>query len=134
MRSDWNFDTVKSMSALGTYSGTVNELLPSAMVSEDNEPFDDSEMMNGSIDSEVVTNFSDPIIGIGMNLDAAHSTVIIKAPHSPEPIDTTDETLSGTALYLTSCRTFLNFYFRSAASLLWISTLHSCIVRCTYVC
>ena len=133
MRSDWNFDTVKSMSALGTYSGTVNDLLPSAMVSEDDETFDDGEM-NGSIDSEVATIGSDPIRAIGMNLDAAHSTVIIKDPSSPGPIDTTDETLSGTALYFTSCRTFLNFYYSCAASLLRISTLYSCIVRCSYVC
>ena len=130
MRSDWSFDTVKSMSPLGTFSGTVNDLLPSAMVSEDNEPFDDSEV-NESIDSEVATNGSDPIIGIGMNLDGAHSTVIIKAPG---PIDSTDEALSGTAFCLTSCRTLLNFYFRCAANLLWISTLYSCIARCSYIC
>lgn len=133
MRSDWNFDTVKSMSALGTFSGTVNDLLPSAMVSEDNEPFDDSEM-NGSIDSEVATNGSDPIIGVGMNFDAAHSTVIIKTPHSPGPIDTTDETLSGTCPLLNVMSYLFNFYFRCAASLLWISTLYSCIVRYSYVC
>jgi serine/threonine-protein kinase 24/25/MST4 len=108
MRSDWNFDTVKSMSALGTYSGTVNDLLYSAMVSEDDEPLDDGEL-NGSIDSEVETNGSDPIIGIGMNLGTAHSTVIITTPRSPGPVNTTDETLSGAALYLTSCRTLLNF-------------------------
>lgn len=94
MRSDWNFDTVKTMSALGTYRGTVNDLLPSAMVAEDNEPFDDSEE-HESIDSEGATRGSDPIIGIGLNSDAAHSTVIIKPPRSPEPVDTPDEDLSG---------------------------------------
>ena len=110
------------MSALGTYSGTVNDLLPSAMVSEDNEPFDDGEV-NGSIDSEAATNGSDPIIGIGMNSDTlTHSTVIIKTPSSPGLVDTTDETVSGTAFYLTPCRTLLNFYFR-----LWVSTLYSCV-------
>ena len=133
MRSDWNFDTVKSMSALGTYSGTVNDLLPSAMVSEDNEPFDDGET-NGSINSEVATNDSDPIIDIETNLDADHSTVIIKAPHSLGPVDATGKTLRGTALYLTSCRAPLNFYFRCATRLLWISSLYSCIVRYSYVC
>jgi serine/threonine-protein kinase 24/25/MST4 len=107
MRSDWNFDTVKSMSALGTYSGTVNDLLYSAMVSEDNEPLDDGEV-NGSINSEVETNGSDPIIGIGMNLDTAYSTVIITTPRSPGPVNTTDETPSGAALYLTSCHTLLS--------------------------
>ena len=128
LRSDWNFDTVKSISALGSYSGTVNGLLPSAM---DNEPFDDSEV-DGSIDSEVATHSSD-LLGIGVTSNAAHPTVIIKAPHSPGPIDTTDD-LSGTALYLASCPTLLNCYFRCVASILWISTLCSCTVRCSYVC
>ena len=95
------------MSALGTYSGTVNDLLPSAMVSEDNEPFDDGEV-NGSIYSEVATNGSDPITGIGMNLDTAHSTIIIKTSSSPG--HTTDETVSGTAFFSTSCRTLLNIH------------------------
>ncbi|KAF8812435.1 STE/STE20/YSK protein kinase [Phlegmacium glaucopus] len=94
MRSDWNFDTVKTMSALGTYQGTVNDLLPSAMVAEDSEPFNDSEE-DESIDSEGATRGSGPIIGIGMSSDAAHSTVIIKPPRSPEPVDTPDEALSG---------------------------------------
>lgn len=104
MRSDWNFDTVKTMSALGTYRGTVNDLLPSAMVSEDNESSDDGETLE-SINSEGATRGSDPIIGIGMNAEAAHSTIIIKPPSSPEAIDTPDEALSGTVLYSTSCPT-----------------------------
>lgn len=108
MRSDWNFDTVKSMSALGTYSGTVNDLLPSTMVSEDNEPFDE---VNGLIDSEVATNGSDSIIGIGMSLNTAHPTIIIKTPNSPGPVDTTDETVSGTDCpFQMSCRTLLNLF------------------------
>ena len=102
MRSDWNFDTVKTMSALGTYRGTVNDLLPSAMVFEENESFDDTEE-HGSIDSENATRGSDPILGIGMNLDAAHSTVVIKPPRSPEPVDPSDEAPSGTFLDSMSC-------------------------------
>ena len=69
IRSDWNFDTVRTMSALGTYRGTVNDLLPSAIVSEHNEPFNDTEMYE-SMDSERTIN-----------------------------IDTQDEALSGTILY-----------------------------------
>ena len=106
MRSDWNFDTVKTMSALGTYRGTVNDLLPSAMVPEENESFDDTEV-HGSIDSENATRGSDPILGIGMNLDAAHSTVVIKPHRSPEPVDPSDEAPSGTFLYSMSCSTDL---------------------------
>ena len=84
------------MSALGTYRGTVNDLLPSAMVSE---PFDNGEA-HRSIDSESATQGSDPLIGIRMNSDAAHSTVIIKPPRSSELIDTSDEGLSGTVFFL----------------------------------
>jgi serine/threonine-protein kinase 24/25/MST4 len=69
IRSDWDFDTVRTMSASGTYRGIVNDLLPSTIVSEDNEPFDDTEMYE-SIDSEHTIN-----------------------------IDTQDEALSGTILY-----------------------------------
>ena len=91
------------MSALGTYRGTVNDLLPSAMVSEDDEPFDDTT------NSESATKSSDPIISMGMNSDVAHSTVIINAPCSPDPIDTQDETLPGTILYSRFRHTRLNF-------------------------
>ncbi|KAF8913898.1 Ste20-like serine/threonine kinase [Gymnopilus junonius] len=80
MRSDWNFDTIKTMSALGTFRGTVNELsMPPGMVMEDDEDsvYDDTQ---SSIDTGAATKGSDPIVPatIGVNDDAAHSTVIIK--------------------------------------------------------
>ncbi|PPQ77734.1 hypothetical protein CVT25_011169 [Psilocybe cyanescens] len=91
MRSDWNFDTVKTMSALGTFRGTINDLsMPPGMVAED----DDESLYDAdgqeSIDTGAATKGSDPIGSnpLGMNPDAAHSTVIIKTPLSqdiPDP-------------------------------------------------
>ncbi|KAH9482647.1 Serine/threonine-protein kinase 26 [Psilocybe cubensis] len=87
MRSDWNFDTVKTMSALGTFRGTINDLsMPPGMVAED----DDESLYDAdgqeSIDTGAATKGSDPVISnsLGMNPDAAHSTVIIKTPLSQE--------------------------------------------------
>lgn len=108
MRSDWSFDTVRTMSPLGTYRGTVNDLLPSAMVSEDNESFDDTKVY-GSMDSEGTTMDGNPIMGVGVNPDAVHSTVIIKAPHCPDPMGAQDEAVSGTVLCLRSRPIQLNF-------------------------
>ncbi|KAF8974563.1 STE/STE20/YSK protein kinase [Flammula alnicola] len=89
MRSDWNFDTVRTISALGTFRGTINDLsLPPGMVAEDDESFDDVDGQD-SIDTGAATKGSDPLIinGLGMILDAAHSTVVIKPPRMPENKD-----------------------------------------------
>jgi len=85
MRSDWNFDTIKTVSALGTFRGTINDLsLPPGMVAEDDESFDDIDG-HDSIDTGAATKGSDPILvnGLGMNPGASHSTIIVKPPHSP---------------------------------------------------
>jgi serine/threonine-protein kinase 24/25/MST4 len=85
MRSDWNFDTIKTVSALGTFRGTINDLsLPPGMVAEDDESFDDVDGQN-SIDTGAATKGSDPILvnGLGMNPGASHSTIIVKPSHSP---------------------------------------------------
>lgn len=88
MRSDWNFDTIKSMSALGSYRGMAKDIMPPGMVpdedyiEEEDEYQDDSN--HGSVDTGAATKGSDPMhAGIGMNHAAAHSTVIIRNPPSP---------------------------------------------------
>ncbi|KDR83741.1 hypothetical protein GALMADRAFT_55364 [Galerina marginata CBS 339.88] len=89
MKSDWNFDTVKTMSALGTFRGTVNDLsMPSGMVAEDDEESVYDTDGQDSIDTGAATKGSDPLTpaSLGMNSDASHSTVIIKPP--PELQDT----------------------------------------------
>lgn len=87
MRSDWNFDTIKTMSALGTFRGTINDLsMPPGMVMEgdDESLYDDTQ---SSIDTGAATKGSDPIVpaAMGMNSEAAHSTVIIKPIRTQDP-------------------------------------------------
>lgn len=100
MRSEWNFDTVKSVAALGTFRGTANDLsLPPGMVAEDDDESVYDADGHDSIDTGGATKGSDPLVssGLGMNADAAHSTVIIKTPRVPENLDTnTEETPPGT--------------------------------------
>lgn len=96
----------------------MNDLLPSPMVPEDNETPEDTEVY-GSIDPEGATIDSDPIIGIGISSDAAHSTVIIKTPH----FDT-----SGTILYFKAPSYPIKPYLRYVASLLFSMLFASCNV------
>jgi serine/threonine-protein kinase 24/25/MST4 len=97
MRSDWNFDTIKTTPALGTFRGTINDLssLPSGMVAEEEESFDDL-VGHDSIDTGAATKGSDPILanGLGMNPEASHSTVIIKPP-CPQETKFPEETPGG---------------------------------------
>ncbi|KAG6887693.1 hypothetical protein C0995_013436 [Termitomyces sp. Mi166 len=80
MRSDWNFDTIKSSSAMGTYRTMAKDLdMPLGMVPDEEDEVSDE--IHGSIDTGAATRGSDP--KIGMNLQAAHSTVIIKPPRAP---------------------------------------------------
>jgi serine/threonine-protein kinase 24/25/MST4 len=85
MRSDWNFDTVKSVSAMGTFRSMAKDLAmpPGMELDEDEEYSDDEEEGHASIDTGGATKGSDPI-HIGMHSQAAHSTVIIRPPPSPQ--------------------------------------------------
>lgn len=79
VRSDWNFDTVKSISALGSFHGSAKDLVmpPGMIPEEEDDYFDDTDE---SIDTGAATKGSDPIMS---NSQAAHSTVIIKEPLPP---------------------------------------------------
>ncbi|KAJ2931750.1 hypothetical protein H1R20_g5373, partial [Candolleomyces eurysporus] len=78
VRSDWNFDTVKSIAAMGTFRGSAKDLLmPPGMIPEESDDFDDTD---DSIDTGVATKGSDPLLS---NSQASHSTVIIKSPIPP---------------------------------------------------
>ncbi|KAF9075814.1 Ste20-like serine/threonine kinase [Rhodocollybia butyracea] len=83
MRSDWNFDTIKTSSVMGTFRSMAKDLTSMSETSEDE--YDDSGLP-GTIDTGGATKGSDPLYAggpLGSNLDAAHSTVIIKPPTSP---------------------------------------------------
>ncbi|KAF5387828.1 hypothetical protein D9615_000411 [Tricholomella constricta] len=86
MRSDWNFDTIKTSSAMGTFRTMAKDLdMPMGMVPDEDELSDDEG--HGSIDTGAATKGSDPLTSgrLGMNSQAAHSTVIIKSPLPPSP-------------------------------------------------
>ncbi|KAJ6613445.1 STE/STE20/YSK protein kinase [Mycena sp. CBHHK59/15] len=87
MRSDWNFDTIKSVSAMGTFRSMAKDLeMPPGMELDEDDEGSDCEDGYTSIDTGGATKGSDPIqigSGIGMHSQAAHSTVIIRPPPSP---------------------------------------------------
>lgn len=82
IRSDWNFDTVKSTSIMGTFSSVAKDLMPEMddedMGYEESSIYEDDE---GSIETGGAVNGT-PIGsgGIGINSGATHSTVVIKTP------------------------------------------------------
>ncbi|TFK75909.1 Ste20-like serine/threonine kinase [Pluteus cervinus] len=82
MRSDWNFDTIRSSSAMGSYRSIAKDLvMPPGMIPDEDES-ESADEGHGSIDTGAATKGSDPIMSssIGMNSQAAHSTVVIKPP------------------------------------------------------
>lgn len=86
MRSDWNFDTIRSTpSAMGTFKSMARDLVSSSEISEDG---DAEESGMSSIESGAATQGSDPNGGIGMNAAANHSTVVIKPDGSEEDMAT----------------------------------------------
>lgn len=76
LRSEWNFETVKSMTgveSVHSVQDTIGEIDDEVFTEEDEEVVDGQ-----SVDTGAATNGSEPLAGIGMNLAAAHSTVVIK--------------------------------------------------------
>ncbi|KAJ7228647.1 kinase-like domain-containing protein [Mycena pura] len=81
MRSDWNFDTIKSVSAMGTFRSMAKDLtMPPGMELDENDENSDCEEGYASVDTGGATKGSDPI---GMNAQATHSTVVIRPSASP---------------------------------------------------
>lgn len=79
MRSDWNFDTIRSSAAMGTLRSMAKDLIhPTSSIDSEDELSDDEH--EASIDTGGATRGSDPIVtaGLGSNPAAAHSTVVIK--------------------------------------------------------
>jgi serine/threonine-protein kinase 24/25/MST4 len=84
MRSEWNFDTIKSVSAMGTFRSMAKDIMPPGMIPDEEEDDDDefsAQEVRGSVDSGNAVRGS---LGVLTNSEAAHSTVIIRSPiHSP---------------------------------------------------
>jgi serine/threonine-protein kinase 24/25/MST4 len=90
IRSDWNFDTIKSSAAMGSFRNIAKDLgMPPGMEADGDEyPDEDGSFEGqGSIDTSAATQGSDPLTkstsAIGINQRAAHSTVVIRPPQSP---------------------------------------------------
>ncbi|TCD66979.1 hypothetical protein EIP91_000659 [Steccherinum ochraceum] len=99
VRSEWNFDTIRTNSAMGSLRSMVKDLEPA-----DDEYYDDQDSMYGvpeSIDTSGATKGSDPPSGlaaIGMHSQAAaHSTVLIRSSGSPAPEKDIPELLADNA-------------------------------------
>jgi serine/threonine-protein kinase 24/25/MST4 len=89
IRSDWNFDTIRSSSVMGTFTSAARDLLPDMddeEAEEDPLVCDDEDQ---SVDTEGAINGSEQLVtsGIGMSHQATHSTVLIKSPLAPEEQD-----------------------------------------------
>lgn len=92
LRSDWNFDTIRSTSAMGSLRSMAKELTTSGTIPdedyyEDEHMYDQSE----SVNTEGATRGSDVpsmgALGVLSNSAAAHSTVIIRPVATPNAKD-----------------------------------------------
>ena len=86
LRSDWNFDTIKSSAAMGTFRNMARDLMPPGMELQEGDEDATDESGDGSIDTAAATQGSEPPMAfsaLGMNSQAAHSTVIIKPLQQP---------------------------------------------------
>ena len=89
IRSDWNFDTIKSSSVMGTFSSAARDLLPDMddEEAEENLSVDDEEQ---SIDTKDAIKGSEQLVsyGTGTSPPAINSTVMIKQPPEEQDIPT----------------------------------------------
>lgn len=87
MRSDWNFDTVRTSSAMGSFRSMARDLEDLTPEEEYDEPDASLYEIPESIDTSAATKGSDVpssgITAIAMNAQAGHSTVIIRPIPSP---------------------------------------------------
>lgn len=79
MRSDWDFDTIRTSSIMGTMRSMHREIdVPAGMSFEEDifESDEESHHHPSSIDTSAATRGSDPLIT--SHADAGHSTMVIK--------------------------------------------------------
>lgn len=90
MKSDWNFDTIRSTAAMGTFRSMAKDLVMPPTMEADDDNMSVYEDDHRSIDTSGATNWSGPLVGggLGFNPQAAHSTVVIKPPRPAPETDT----------------------------------------------
>ncbi|KAL0579680.1 hypothetical protein V5O48_002310 [Marasmius crinis-equi] len=80
MRSDWNFDTIKTSSVMGTFRSLARDSVIS--LTEEEDYGEDEQQPMATIDTGGATRGSGP--GIGANELGSHSTVVLKdVPPTP---------------------------------------------------
>ena len=98
LRSDWDFNTIRTTSAMGSLRSMAKDIMPPGM--EPDDDFDDvteedeDTFEGNTIDTTAATTKGSDVPlqptaaalgGLGMNADAGHSTVVIRAfPKSAE--------------------------------------------------
>ncbi|KAA1466516.1 Pkinase-domain-containing protein [Dentipellis sp. KUC8613] len=87
LRSEWNFETIKSTAAMGTFRGMARDLMPPGMVpDEDDESVFETAEDGQTMDSTTALKGSEIPAhgGIGISSQAAHSTVLIRSPNTSQ--------------------------------------------------
>lgn len=81
LRSEWNFDTIRSASAMGTFRSMAKDMMSPETIPDEDEDADEfsAAEVRGSVESASAVRGS---MGILLNSEAAHSTVIIRSPIS----------------------------------------------------
>lgn len=90
-RSDWNFDTVKSTSAMGTFRSITQDFeMPPGMEVDDDHVYGNDDDHN-SIDTGAATKGSDPLLGwdLAINPESSRSALIIQSDRE-EDIQSSD--------------------------------------------
>ncbi|CAL1700618.1 unnamed protein product [Somion occarium] len=92
LRSDWNFDTIRTTSAMGSFRSMAKDL--AGLAPEEGEYSEEERSLYDvpeSIDTSGATKGSDlqtsGIGAIAMNSQAGHSTVVIRPVASPSPVE-----------------------------------------------
>ncbi|TBU32747.1 Pkinase-domain-containing protein [Dichomitus squalens] len=90
LRSDWDFNTIRTSSAMGSLRSMAKDIMPPGMEPDDDYdevPEEDEETYEGdTIDTTAATTKGSDVPlqptalgGIGMNADAGHSTIVIRS-------------------------------------------------------
>ncbi|KAI1786527.1 Pkinase-domain-containing protein [Ganoderma leucocontextum] len=95
LRSDWDFNTIRTTSAMGSLRSMAKDIMPAGMDPDDDFDDvleeDDDTFEGNTIDTTAATTKGSDVPlqpalgGVGMNADAGHSTVVIRSfPKSVE--------------------------------------------------
>jgi len=89
MKSDWNFDTIQSAAAMGTFRSMAKDLAMPPTMEADDDDISLYEEDHPSVDNGGATNWSESLVGgdLGLSSQAAHSTVNIKPSRPPPELD-----------------------------------------------